>query len=353
MGTSTRPVLFTLPTREKILVPLLFSVPMLLNHSAPFSMISGTVAQVSTLFRLVGLAPDAAYRGAHVLGPRLAHVPLDGGHQGARLAAHEGAGSPVDGDVEGEARARGRSGRAARSLAPAARATVEVLHGDGVFLAHVDEALVGADGVGADDQAFQDAVGVALEQAPVHVGAGVALVGVDDDVLDVARRVPGGLPLDPGREAAAAATAQFGGLDLVQHLLGRHLEERLGQGGVAAMDDVGIDVVGIDEAVQAEHQRESGARRRGSRPHGGSLAPRRRGRPAGSTTSPPTSVVWTISGGVLRLDLEVGDLLGQDGDYGASLAESVAARPEYLHLARPFRPSSSTKASYTLSLREA
>ena len=82
---------------------------------------------------------------------------------------------------------------------------------------------------------FEDAVGVALEQAPVHVGAGVALVGVDDHVLDVAGRVPGGLPLGAGGEAAASAAAQFGGLDLVQHLLGRHLEEGLGQRGVAAM----------------------------------------------------------------------------------------------------------------------
>ena len=37
MGTSTRPVLFTLPTNEKIFVPLLVFVPMPVNHSAPLS----------------------------------------------------------------------------------------------------------------------------------------------------------------------------------------------------------------------------------------------------------------------------------------------------------------------------
>ncbi|MBA7713043.1 hypothetical protein ES703_122041 [subsurface metagenome] len=56
IGTSTSPVLFTLPTREKIFVPLLPSVPMPANHSEPLLIIKGTVAQVSTLFRLLGFS---------------------------------------------------------------------------------------------------------------------------------------------------------------------------------------------------------------------------------------------------------------------------------------------------------
>src|SRR3989339_275064 len=56
MGTSTSPVLVILPTREKILVPLLDSVPMEVNQSAPLLMIMGTLAQVSTLLRTDGLS---------------------------------------------------------------------------------------------------------------------------------------------------------------------------------------------------------------------------------------------------------------------------------------------------------
>ena len=56
IGTSTKPVLFTLPTSEKIFVPLLPSVPIEPNQSAPFSNINGTVAYVSTLFKLLGLS---------------------------------------------------------------------------------------------------------------------------------------------------------------------------------------------------------------------------------------------------------------------------------------------------------
>jgi len=54
MGTSTSPVLFTFPTREKILVPLLFSVPTAAKASAPLLMIRGTLAQDSTLLSTVG-----------------------------------------------------------------------------------------------------------------------------------------------------------------------------------------------------------------------------------------------------------------------------------------------------------
>src|SRR4030042_6553170 len=56
MGTSTRPVLFTLPTTEKTFVPLLPSVPILEYQSAPLEMMTGTLFQVSTLLRLLGLS---------------------------------------------------------------------------------------------------------------------------------------------------------------------------------------------------------------------------------------------------------------------------------------------------------
>ena len=54
IGISTRPVLLILPTRQKTLVPLLRSVPMPANQSAPLRMMRGILAQVSTLFRMVG-----------------------------------------------------------------------------------------------------------------------------------------------------------------------------------------------------------------------------------------------------------------------------------------------------------
>src|SRR4030043_1806779 len=56
MGTSIRPVFFTLPTMEKTFVPLLPAVPIFEYQSAPLEIMIGTLFQVSTLLRLLGLS---------------------------------------------------------------------------------------------------------------------------------------------------------------------------------------------------------------------------------------------------------------------------------------------------------
>ena len=66
---------------------------------------------------------------------------------------------------------------------------LEALDGERILGADVDVALLGADRVAADRHRLEDGVGVALDRRAVHVGAGVALVGVADDVLHVARRL--------------------------------------------------------------------------------------------------------------------------------------------------------------------
>ena len=54
IATSIRPVLRTLPTSEKTLVPLFFGTPIFRNQSAPWLMITGTLTKVSTLLSTVG-----------------------------------------------------------------------------------------------------------------------------------------------------------------------------------------------------------------------------------------------------------------------------------------------------------
>ena len=54
IGTSIRPVFSTRPASAKTLVPLLFSVPMPANQSAPWRMIGAMLAKVSTLLMRVG-----------------------------------------------------------------------------------------------------------------------------------------------------------------------------------------------------------------------------------------------------------------------------------------------------------
>ena len=61
---------------------------------------------------------------------------------------------------------------------------------------------------------------IALEHAAVHVGAGVALVAVADDVPRLAGDLGGQLPFHPGGETGAAAAAQAAGLHLRDDLRG-------------------------------------------------------------------------------------------------------------------------------------
>ena len=123
MGTSTSPVLLTLPTKENILVPLLppqglwetSPVPMRVNHSAPRLMISGMFAQVSTLLSVDGLIPQAALDGMDVLGARLAGPAFDRSHQGRGFAADERPAAAIDLDVEAEVRAEDSFAQQAQS----------------------------------------------------------------------------------------------------------------------------------------------------------------------------------------------------------------------------------------------
>ena len=78
-----------------------------------------------------------------------------------------------------------------------------------VFVAQVDVDGLGADHLGGDQQAFEEAVRVALQVGAVLEGAGLAFVDVH---RHQARRglVAHDAPLAPGRKAGAAQAAQAG-----------------------------------------------------------------------------------------------------------------------------------------------
>ena len=130
---------------------------------------------------------------------------------------------------------------------------LEALDGERVFRADVDEALGGADRVAGDRHGLEDRVGIAFQRGTVHVRARVALVGVADHVLLALGLLLGELPLHAGGEARAAAAAQAGLQDLLDHLLRRHLEEHLLDGLVAVARDVVLDLLRVDDAAVAQH----------------------------------------------------------------------------------------------------
>ena len=89
---------------------------------------------------------------------------------------------------------------------------LEPFDGQRELAADVQEDLVGADGVGADQRAFDELVGVALHQGVILEGGRLALVAVDGQVerLGLAEHAP----LPPGLEAGAAPAQDVGGVDV-------------------------------------------------------------------------------------------------------------------------------------------
>ena len=149
--------------------------------------------------------------------PRHGHAPeaCDGLGQRGFLPADKGAGPLKHVDVEREWRAQDFPAQQPE-FPRLANGLGDDPHGQGIFGAHVNDAAARPDGKAADDHALQDLVRVALQEGPVHVGSGVALVGVADHELLVAGGVAGqahfrpvGNPAPPRPRSPAAAISSM------------------------------------------------------------------------------------------------------------------------------------------------
>jgi len=72
-----------------------------------------------------------------------------------------------------------------------------MLDGQRVFRAHIDIAYPRPDGISGDQHAFQNEVRVALQDAPVHEGPGVPLVGIAHNIFGGSLRPAGEPPFWP------------------------------------------------------------------------------------------------------------------------------------------------------------
>ena len=126
------------------------------------------------------------------------------------------------------------------------------MHSQRVFIAHVDIALRRANGIGADQHAFQHQMRIAFEQASVHIGARVAFIGIADYVLGLTSCLAGRLPLPAGWKTTAAASPQIGLFHLFDHSLGLHAGQGLGKAAVAADCKIVVDACRVDIAVHPE-----------------------------------------------------------------------------------------------------
>ena len=187
--------------------------------------------------------------------PRHAALTLNGGEERRLFTTDKGAGAEADLNVKGKIRPQNIVAQEAVVL-PLLNGHFQALDCQRVFGADVDEAALRTDGVAGNGHCLNYGVGIALEYAAVHVRSGVALIGVADNVLHVVFNVLGELPLHPGREAGATATAEAGVLELRDDVVRTQLRKRLGEGLVSLSGNVLVNALRIDEAAVAKDNAE-------------------------------------------------------------------------------------------------
>ena len=169
----------------------------------------GTVARVITLLMTVGLPNRPLMRGQRRLGAHLAAPALQAFQQRGLLAADVGAGADALLDVERRVQ---QVRQASRAIAMRASNGGD---GVGIFRADVDVALGRADRETGDGHALDQANGSPSISMRSAIGAGIALIGVADDVFrrraaasaTVFHLMPVGKPAPPRPRRPDAVTA--------------------------------------------------------------------------------------------------------------------------------------------------
>jgi len=138
---------------------------------------------------------------------RLSALAFDRADQRGFLAADERAGAQADFQIKIESRSEDVFAQQS-PLAALVDGALDPLDGHWIFGADVEKSLMGAEGESGDDHALDDVQRIAFQHAPVHERAGVALVGVADQVADRIVGRGAHFPFLPGRKPAAAPAAK-------------------------------------------------------------------------------------------------------------------------------------------------
>ena len=199
-----------------------------------------------------GRLPQTLFDGSGGLDAGHTALTLNGGGEGAALAADESAGAGIDMDAEVEAASKDIITQQTHFLG-LGNGGLETADGQRILGTDVDVSVLSAGGAACDHHALEDAVGVTLHDGAVHKGAGVTLVTVADHVLHGSLLLPCAVPLAACGETAAAAATEAGVGDELADVLIGHLKESLFKGGVAVLGDVLFDIFGIGSAAVGKH----------------------------------------------------------------------------------------------------
>ena len=169
---------------------------------------------------------------------RLPHLPFDGPDQCRLLPADKSPGAANQFKVKGESGPQNILAQQTE-FAGLPKRYDQVLDCQRIFFANVDNTLGRARCKGSNNHSFNDGVRVAFEQAPVHIGPGVALIGVADEILAATVRLLGQeFPFETGLKPRPAPAAQARGLYLLNHPPGITPAEDVSHSDVAVILDV-------------------------------------------------------------------------------------------------------------------
>jgi len=189
--------------------------------------------------------------GQRRLGAHLAALAFERIQKRGFLAADIGAGADTDFEIESEIRA---ANLVAEHGATACRTDGVVHHVDGVriFRTDIDVSLGRAGRDAGNRHPFDQDEGIAFHDHAVGESAGVAFVGIADNVFLLGPGIGDRLPLDAGRETGAAASAQAGLRDLRDD--GGGLRQGLVEAAITAMRAIVFQRARIDDAAAGEGQ---------------------------------------------------------------------------------------------------
>ena len=195
-----------------------------------------------------GLAPDTLNCGKRRPDSRHTPFSLEGSDQGGFFTADKGSGAEANLYIEIET--------ASQYVITQQIHIPRLLHGgfealdrQGILGTDVDISLAGTDGPTGNGHGLENGVRVSLEGRTIHVGTGIAFIGVTGDILFALIHILGELPLHPGGKAGAAAAPEFGLFQFLQDILGAHFEKNLLQGGIPVPGNVFVYIIGVDESA--------------------------------------------------------------------------------------------------------
>ncbi len=191
---------------------------------------------------------------------------------------------------------------------------------------------MGADGLGRNDHAFQNRMGIRLQDAAVHESTGIALVGVAEDVLHVAGRGSSKFPFQTRGKTGPAAAAKAGIEDFFHDQLGGHLRQGLGHPLITVPGNIFLNPLRINEPPVAENPQLLKGKK-GNLLHGGNDRFRGRFLIEKPLKHPPFhQMLFHQLRNVFRLDGHVNDPFGINNHDGTHGAKTVAARFHNLDL---------------------